>query len=355
VRTVLSFLARFALVFLLVEGLCSAISTAAVLLKVIRESPRLYTRYDPLLGWVSPPGLSIPDLYGPGIGFHTNSRGFRGTKEVADTPAGRRRIVCSGDSFTLGVGVRDEDTWCAHLESMAPDIEAVNMGQAGYGIDQAYLWFKRDGARLGRRLHVFAFVSVDLDRMMTDRFVGFGKPYLDLEGGRLVTRNVPVPRGPYFFSWLTLLAPSLDELRSVSFARRLAGWSGMTAHPRGPRTSLLELLLAIGDDLEKSSEASGTHVVFVYLPTVADLTPNAAFDGWRDGLRSAIASRGFDYVDLVADFRAQSPNAADRLFLPATIMGRHYTIDGHLLVARLLRERLTPWLGEPGESLEATP
>jgi hypothetical protein len=69
----------------------------------------------------------------------------------------------------------------------------------------------------------------------------------------------------------------------------------------------------------------------------------------------AIASRGFDYVDLVADFRAQSQNAADRLFLPATIMGRHYTIDGHLLVARLLRERLTPWLGEPGESPEATP
>lgn len=321
-------------------------SAAVGVWKVVRESPRLHTRYDPLLGWASVPGLSLPDLYGPGIGFHTNSRGFRGEREVADSPAGRRRIVCSGDSFTLGVGVRDEDTWCAQLEQLGGDIESVNMGQAGYGVDQAYLWFKRDGTRLERRLHVFAFVSVDLDRMGADRFAGFGKPFLDLERGALVTRNVPVPRGPYLFPWLTLLAPSLDELRMVLFARRLAAWGGMAVKVQGPQAPPLELLLAVAQDLEKLSEAGRSRLAIVYLPTILDMTPNPAFDGWREGLHAAFASRGFDYVDLVPDFRAET-GGSDLLFLPATVMGRHYTIGGHRLVARVLRERLARLMAAP--------
>lgn len=343
-RPLLRFLARTLLVFLVVEGTCAAISVTASMFRVVRESPRLHTRYDPQLGWASTPGLSLPDHYGPGIGFHTNSRGFRGNKNFEDSPSGRRRIVCSGDSFTLGVGVGDAETWCSQLESLAPDIETINMGQAGYGVDQAYLWFKRDGARLGHRVHVFAFISTDLDRMMTDRFVGFGKPYLDLEGGTLVGHNVPVPRVPYLFPWFTLLAPRLDELHVVALARRLTRGSVTMASPRGPQVPLLELLFAVAEDIRRLNREAGSRVAIVYLPTIGDCTPNFLFDQWRADLQAEFERRGFDYFDLVPDFRAMPRQESERLFLPATVMGRHYSADGHRLVSRVLGERLRPLL-----------
>src|SRR5579872_941799 len=64
---------------------------------------RKHCEFDPLLGWVNLQSMNVPDLYGPGLGLTTNARGFRGEREIEDEiPMGKTRIVCSGDSFTLG-------------------------------------------------------------------------------------------------------------------------------------------------------------------------------------------------------------------------------------------------------------
>ena len=112
---------------------------------------RRHTQYDPLLGWVNAPGLRVPDMYGPGIALSTNARGFRNEIEFEPhVPVGRTRVICSGDSYTLGYGVGNDQTWCQLLTRFDARIESVNMGQGGYGLDQAYLWYKRDGAVLVR-------------------------------------------------------------------------------------------------------------------------------------------------------------------------------------------------------------
>lgn len=54
-----------------------------------------------------------------------------------DVPPGRYASSARGGSFTLGYGVGDADTWCALLQTIDPRLETVNMGQAGYGLDQA--------------------------------------------------------------------------------------------------------------------------------------------------------------------------------------------------------------------------
>ena len=41
-------------------------------------------------------------------------------------------------------GVGNDDVWCKLLESIDNRIETVNLGQGGYGVDQAYLWYKRN-------------------------------------------------------------------------------------------------------------------------------------------------------------------------------------------------------------------
>lgn len=156
---------------------------------------RRLIRQDSLLGWVSTPGISVPNMYGPGAGLHVDARGFRigrqGDSLVGGSPV---RAVCSGDSFTFGAGVADDRTWCALLGRLMPGLATVNMGQSGYGVDQAYLWYKRDGAGIAHDAQVFAYITDDLHRMQVTTSYGSAKPRLELRNDSLVTTNVPVPR-----------------------------------------------------------------------------------------------------------------------------------------------------------------
>ena len=193
-RSAAVFLCLTVVAFWLFEGLCSVIWVSSRMVGTRLTAERLHTRYDRELGWVSIPDLSLPDLYGPGLGLTTNARGFRGPGRVEPLAPGARRVICSGDSFTLGYGVGDLETWCSQLGSQEPRLDAVNMGQGGYGVDQAYLWYKRDGRGLDHQAHVFAFITDDLRRMLETDFHGFGKPHLE-PGGR-ECRDAQRPRPP---------------------------------------------------------------------------------------------------------------------------------------------------------------
>lgn len=126
-------------------------------------------------------------------------------------------MICSGDSFTLGYGVRDDETWCHQLMQLDDRLETVNMGQGGYGFDQAYLWFRRDGVRLAHHVQVFAFISDDFRRMERVEFIGYAKPVLRVVGDSLRVDNVPVPRRGYgVASWFTRNAEPLSFVSSSS-------------------------------------------------------------------------------------------------------------------------------------------
>ena len=96
-------------------------------------------RFDPDLGWTSVPDTRLENFYGPGRHLTINGQGVRAKRAyAAEPPAGRRRALCAGDAFTLGPGVDDDSTWCAQLEQIEPQLETVNLGQGGYGLDQIY-------------------------------------------------------------------------------------------------------------------------------------------------------------------------------------------------------------------------
>ena len=65
--------------------------------------------------------------------------------------------ISSGDSFTLGYGVNNEETWPTAFSKLDERFETINMGQGGYGVDQSYLWYKRDGLEFDHQIHLFAF------------------------------------------------------------------------------------------------------------------------------------------------------------------------------------------------------
>ena len=185
----------FASMLIVIEGMAGYAIATRVAMPEPPEPGLGYTKYDPDLGWASVANFQSPDMYGPQVGLRINGQGFRNDSDFAKAvPEGKIRVICSGDSFTFGEGVDNDDTWCQRLTSLDRRLETINMGQGGYDLDQAYLWYKRDGIALEHQVQVLAFVTDDFFRTEFDEFQGVPKPILVIDKGALVVNGVPVPR-----------------------------------------------------------------------------------------------------------------------------------------------------------------
>lgn len=199
---------------LVVVSLVIALALAEVVLRLVgvdrvkfQEKPRLgwvnvpenvWVEHHPVLGWYSQKNkaalLDSPNF--PQVIVHTNSAGFRGTREYAiEKPAGVIRIAALGDSFVFGFGVRDQETFSAVLESYGKSREVLNLGVPGYGIDQIYLSYKEIAKQYHPDVVLIGIFPEDFWRC-TRSFADSGhvKPYFSLpSNGKLVLHNVPVP------------------------------------------------------------------------------------------------------------------------------------------------------------------
>ena len=97
---------------------------------------QLDVEFDPQLGW------RMRRSYTSAAAHH-DSRGFRTSGSAATAHRGKR-IFMIGDSFTYGLGVRDDETMAAQLQRMS-SAEVINAGVNGFGVDQAYLMWELEG------------------------------------------------------------------------------------------------------------------------------------------------------------------------------------------------------------------
>jgi hypothetical protein len=326
------------LFFVLLEGLSSLALFVSDLARHARRplAERVHSRYDPVLGWVNLPNVVLKNLYGQGIHFRTNAQGFRNDRDFSvEVPPGRIRAVCSGDSFTLGYGEGNDEAWCQVLGALDRRLETVNMGQGGYGLDQSYLWYLRDGTRLDQDILLFAFITEDFFRVGRYNFLGYAKPVLALRDGRLVVSNVPVPKHSFYFPWLTQNAAIFYKLRSTELVLKLlrSAFHG-TASPETPDIQqTVEIASAIFADLERNVREKGGRLVLVYLPISTDYS-EAASDPWREFVRRYAERTGIPYIDVVAEYRKLSPEEARRAFKD------HYSVEGNRFVAKTVYAKL---------------
>lgn len=312
----------------------------------VMTEERSYMEYDELLGWRSRPNQSITDLYGPGKSFRTNSQGFRGAVDYAPTvPLGRTRIICSGDSFTLGHSVADDEAWCARLAQADPRLETVNMGQGGYGFDQAFLWYRRDAAGLAHQVQLFAFISTDFERMEFDNFMGFPKPVVRAVNDSLVVENVPVPRvDAATILRRRRLGAALEQLRVVTVARSIGRRLGTTPAapvPDGHRQSAGEVERAVAlilAELKALNEARGSRLVLVFLPRPGDESFPWA-DTWRAVIDREARRLGVPFIDLIPPVRARPIEEVKGMYV-VPFAPSHYTADGNAWVATQILSRL---------------
>ncbi len=327
--------------FLIIEGLASSIFVAKEIFFDSLLAERHHTQYDEELGWVNVPNLFVKDLYRPGKSVRTNSQLFRHDKDFTKSiPVDKVRIICSGDSFTMGYGVDNDDTWCQLLVSINDRIESVNMGQAGYGVDQAYLWYKRNSTKFDHDIHLFAFITEDFKRMQRKTFHGYAKPVLELQNGVLFTKNTPVPKRSYYMPRLTGIRsalPKLGKLKSIELLRRIAssgkGRASLEENDlQDNRTR--EIVLRVFQNLQQINQAKTSSLVLVYLPVLSDYMGKGA-ERWRKFLHAEAANNKWLFIDLIEDLRKYPPQEVSTLF-----RSYHYRERGNAYIADILYKKL---------------
>jgi len=309
-----------------------------------------HSRHDPALGWRHIPDKRIPDFYGPGASITINAAGFRGAGPLLDrNPKDRFRLVCLGDSLTLGYGVDDVQTYPYLLEAHNPQLETINMGQGGYSIGQCYLWYKEVADRLEADAVIFAFIVDDLRRLgetLTEN--GYGRPGFRLEEGKIVVENQPVPRKidvgqPVFETgaWTRFIVGHNAISRTISSA------TGLFRPEPKQDPDLLAVTLAIFDALHEESRAKNRAFALVLLPTFFEIPGMEAHDEEMGRMNRSLAAsvgafaarRGIPFIDLYPWIAGMPPEQIRPLFLDEAF--HHYSPAGNALIARALEARLS--------------
>ncbi len=319
--------------FAFLEGACSIVRTARSIHPLLVE--RNHTKYDPLLGWSHIPNIVKNGLYGPGKDLRINAQGFRNdvvfTKEI---PRGKIRVICTGDSYTLGFGVSNDHTFCAELARIDQRLETVNMGQAGYSVGQAYLWYMRDGYVLDHNIHLVAFTMNAFERTQFDNFGGYDVPVCVLKDGKIAVKNYPIPQRSYFWPKLTENIITLNELNIVKALRKLLG--------KGKPDAQLKVLSfeeakgvvsAMFQDLKEKDRQKGSVLVLVLVPRENDYLNSE--NEWRAFVRAYAKDNGVLLIDLMDGL-----NGFSRFELYETYALYHFSEKGNRWVARQIYKQL---------------
>lgn len=91
---------------------------------------------------------------------------------------GRFRVALIGDSNAFSFEVPFDQSWGYLLERLlGDDVQVLNFGVDGYGIDQMYLRYRRDVRPWKPQVVLIGFIGHDLSRTMAVYpFVSFGWP-----------------------------------------------------------------------------------------------------------------------------------------------------------------------------------
>jgi lysophospholipase L1-like esterase len=163
-------------------------------------------RFDAAYGWTKTRGADIrrqTDEFD--VRLVTNSRGLRERESLGYAkPAGTRRVLVVGDSFTLGYTVPAAETISsllgARLRAEGRSIEVLNGGTEGWSTDQEVLWLAGEGARYAPDVVVLQMYENDIFWNSQANYLHYPKPRLAADGSGAPAAGALVDPGQG--SWL---------------------------------------------------------------------------------------------------------------------------------------------------------
>ncbi len=298
-------------------------------------APDLYLVRDDLLGWsVGKARRSSNGLYfSSAEGIRSGRDGVAFAPDPAPGPGPgprpRRRIALVGDSQTFGWDIRFEESWGNQLEkTLGPDFQVLNFAVTGYGVDQAFLRYKRDAVPWKPEIVLFGVLPHDVKRSMAIYcFLDFptweypySKPRFFVEGGDLKLANSPVLAPEEIFSRKDIDGlPFLDRdpaylsedwrrgPRSILHLSRLF-FPARPSEPDLNRGALAEEVRSVNAAIlrafEQLATAEGSLPLAVYLPAKADFEEPDDPEGTPALARGVFKRAGMAFVDVTGDVRA---------------------------------------------------
>lgn len=120
-----------------------------------------YTKFSPTLGWKIKANGRSP-LY------RSNADGIRADREYERIiPSNIVRIASFGDSFTHGDEVENKYTWQSQMSATEENLEVINFGVGGYGLDQAFLRYKEDGLSYNPNIVFIGYMTENIARSVS--------------------------------------------------------------------------------------------------------------------------------------------------------------------------------------------
>jgi hypothetical protein len=325
--------------------------------RILAHMAELLSVYDPDLGWIAQ-----DESRGSG-----GAGGPRGPRRYAsEAPPGVLRIAAFGESFTRGDGVPAGASWPAQIEAdSGGQIEVLNFGVGAYGLDQAYLCFRRHAAAYHPDVVLVGLTHHAIERTTNLYYpfysngtgFGLGKPRFVLDGDSLrpVLTGVPGPAGfldllpgfarhplrryeAYYDPTLYELSP-WDRSRLHWFVRSRLAWHRRVGRFAAecimdPEGEEMRLARALTRRMAAEAEGLGARFAAVLLPTHRMLRLLADGQDLWAPFRSDLAAAGIPFWDVQAVFAQTSEFG--RYFLP----DGHLTADGNGRVAAEVRGHL---------------
>ena len=324
---------------------------------------------DSLLGWRYRPGFQTADHL-------ISKQGLRGERLYDLTPPpGVLRVAAFGDSFVYGNEVKTHQSWPAFLETQAPDIEILNYGVGGYGVDQALLRFLTEGSDFEPHVVIMGFVTDDLSRL-TNVYRPFRsayewplvKPRYTVAGGELTFYPPPLTNVTDYEAFLngtraiTELGtrdewyeplvydnPAYDLSATVRLVSHL--WTRLRGRYLDPdrlfdgsvfntQSEAFAIQMALFREFVDSARYRGYAPLIVLLPDRKSLAQVAqGKSSIQAPLAQALDSAGLPYLDMVTAFGDEfTERELQEWFMP----GRHYSEAGNRQIAKALGDFL--WL-----------
>jgi hypothetical protein len=216
-----------------VAGLVVAVAAVEVGLRALYPRLSILTRHE-RLGTSVRPHLDGRATFGGHeriVRITTNALGLRGP-ELGARPAGARRVLALGDSFTFGHAVEAAEAWPAILESELTARgrgawEVINAGVSGHGTGQQLLMYEALAPRVEPEVVVLGFAVVNdvLDNLCVEAERYGAKadaPCFSLDGDRLTVRPPQPPAASPSPAWWPR-SRAVDLL--MGQARRATMWN----------------------------------------------------------------------------------------------------------------------------------
>ncbi len=311
----------------------------------------------------------------PPVTVKTNSLGLRNPEIQIPKPEGVKRVLFVGDSFTMGWGVKEPDTFVRRSESLLQkkqlpfDVETINAGFTASGPSGYYIFLKYFGLDLEPDIVVIGFfignditARTDVEWVKTNDQglpdVVRSKSYYVNENGSLRYKDTPLRfRIPFLnnshaFLLLanTILPLQTSEDPSKEQIDQLSCLLSKDCHDLDTAKSEVKFLFS---GIQKLVKSKGKRLIVMMIPDEVQVNTYPTFKVTRklpllpserrrinNEFAAYFQSEGIEYVDLLPEFMN---NVKEQLYI---VDDWHFNEKGHALVANIMSEKLAKILSE---------